>query len=318
MNLRAGFAAALVTAIVMVGCLRVGCAQDTPDASVAPALKVALTVDDLPETGENAPGMTRLGIAKAIIKALQDAGAPEVYGFLNAQAFEQEPWLVDVLQAWRDAGFLIGNHTYSHLDFNQTSLAAYERDITRNEPMLKKYMDGEDWHWFRFPYLYEGATLEKREVLRTWLREHHYEIAEVTLDFQDYAWNEPYARCEIRHNAREVAHLKEMYLANAKEQIRVGRQRAHRVYGRDISYVMLLHDGAIEAVMLPKLLELLKQDGFQLVTLTEAESDPAYAIDAHAGVKGGGTMQEQMMAAKKIDDLPFRDTPLKELDRMCR
>jgi hypothetical protein len=81
---------------------------------------------------------------------------------------------------------------------------------------------------------------------------------------------------------------------------------------------MLLHDGAIEAVMLPKLLELLKQDGFQLVTLTEAESDPAYAIDAHAGVKGGGTMQEQMMAAKKIDDLPFRDTPLKELDRMCR
>ena len=291
-------------------------AQATPEP--APALKVALTVDDLPETGELAPGMTRLGVAKAIIKALQDAHAPQVYGFLNAQAFEAEPWIGSVLQAWRDAGFLIGNHTYSHLDFNQVTLAAYERDITRNEPYLRKYMDGQPWQWFRFPYLYEGATLEKREALRAWLDQHGYRIAEVSLDFQDYAWNEPYARCEARHRPRDVERLKQMYMANAVEQIRVGRVRAHQVYGRDISYVMLLHDGAIEAVMLPRLLELLQKDGFQLVTLPEAESDPAYFVDAHIGLKGGGTLQEQMMAARKIDDLPFRDTPQKELDRMCR
>jgi peptidoglycan/xylan/chitin deacetylase (PgdA/CDA1 family) len=293
-------------------------AQPPQSPALPPTLQVSLTFDDLPETGDLAPGMTRLGIAKAIIQALHDAHSPPVYGFLNAQAFEAEPWLVDVLQAWRDAGFLIGNHTYSHLDLNQTSLPAYERDITRNEPMLTKYMAGQPWHWFRFPFLYEGATLEKREALRTWLTKHGYRIAEVTLDFQDYAWNEPYARCEARHRARDVERLKQMYLDNAIEQIRVGRLRAHQVFGRDIAYVMLLHDGAIEAVMLPHLLDLLKSEGFQLVTLPEAEADPAYAIDAHVGSKGGGTMQEQMMFARKIDDLPYRDTPQKELDRMCQ
>ena len=287
-------------------------------APAQPALKVALTFDDLPETDDMAPGQTRLGIASAIIKALKADHAPVIYGFLNAQYLVDEPGRTDVLQAWRDAGFLMGNHTYSHKDFNVTPLAVYEHDITLNEPVLKRFMAGEDWHWFRFPYLYEGPTLAKRNALRAWFKTQGYKVAEVSLDFQDYDFDDPYARCSTRHDAKSVSKVEEMYLANAKEQIRMGRQRAHQVYGRDISYVMLLHLGAIESVMLPKLLDLLHAEGFELVTLPEAESDPAYAMDPAIGLKGGGTLQEQMMAAKHLDDGPFRDTPARELERMCR
>jgi peptidoglycan/xylan/chitin deacetylase (PgdA/CDA1 family) len=179
-------------------------------------------------------------------------------------------------------------------------------------------MAGQDWHWFRFPYLYEGDTLARRNELRAYLRGRGYRVAEVTIDFQDYAWNDPYARCAARHDERGIATLKEMYLANASEAIRMGRQRARQVYGRDIAHVMLLHHGGIEAVMLPELIGLLRAKGFQLVTLEEAESDPAYAGEPGIALKLGGTLQEQMMEAKKIEDGPFRDTPLKALDRMCR
>lgn len=305
----------VVLVVVGVGAAR---GQATAQVQPLPGLKVALTFDDLPETDDMAPGQTRLGIATSIIKALQADHAPVIYGFLNAQYLVDEPGRTDVLQAWRNAGFLMGNHTYSHKDFNVTPLAAYERDITLDEPVLKKFMVGEDWHWFRFPYLYEGPTLAKRNALRAWFKTHGYNVAEVSLDFHDYAFDDPYARCSARHNARDVNKLEEMYLANAKEQIRMGRQRAHQVYGRDISYVMLLHLGAIESVMLPKLLALLHAEGFELVTLPEAESDPAYAMDPAIGLKDGGTLQEQMMAAKHLEDGLFRDTPMRELDHMCR
>jgi peptidoglycan/xylan/chitin deacetylase (PgdA/CDA1 family) len=283
-----------------------------------PPLKVALTFDDLPETDDIPPGVTRLGVAQAIIHALQAVHSPPIYGFLNAQSLADEPQRTDVLQAWRDAGFLIGNHTFSHKDFNVTPLAVYERDIALNEPVLQRFMAGQDWHWFRFPYLYEGATRSKREALRAYLKAHGYRIAEVSLDFQDYDWDDPYTRCATTQNTAQIAHLEQMYLANATELIRVGRQRARQVYGRDIAYVMLLHLGVIESVMLPRLLDLLHEQGFTLVTLPEAESDPAYAIDPGIGLKSGGTLEEQMMAARHIDDLPFHDTPARELDRTCR
>jgi peptidoglycan/xylan/chitin deacetylase (PgdA/CDA1 family) len=284
----------------------------------AQAPKIALTFDDLPETGDTPPGVTRLGLAQAIIKALQEVHAPVVYGFLNAQTLVDEPERTDVLQAWRDAGFLLGNHTYTHKDLNVTPVMSYERDIARNEDVLRAFMEGRDWHWFRYPYLSEGPTPAKRNAVRGYLEQKGYRIAQVTLDFHDYAWDDPYTRCATKHKGREIERLKRMYLDNAAEQIRVGRARARQAYGREIPYVMLLHLGVIESVMLPRLLELLKTEGFELVTLPEAESDAAYAMDPGVALKDGATLQEQVMVARGLKDGPFQPTPMKELDRICK
>ena len=81
---------------------------------------------------------------------------------------------------------------------------------------------------------------------------------------------------------------------------------------------MLLHLGAFDATMLPNLMELLKQSGFALVTLEEAESDPAYKTDPNLPLKWGGTLLEQMMMAKHLRTPPHAEKPLKELDSVCR
>jgi peptidoglycan-N-acetylglucosamine deacetylase len=36
----------------------------------------------------------------------------------------------------------------------------------RNEPLLKSLMGKGDWHWFRYPFLHEGETVEKRRAER--------------------------------------------------------------------------------------------------------------------------------------------------------
>ncbi len=69
---------------------------------------------------------------------------------------------------------------------------------------------------------------------------------------------------------------------------------------------------------MPDALDLLQKKGFQLVTLEEAESDPAYATDPDAGSKYGGTLLEQWMDAKKIKYPAVAEKPYKELGEICK
>ena len=280
--------------------------------------EVALTFDDLPSHGALPPEMTRLELAKKIIATLKAANAPRVYGFVNAIKLEQVPDDVSVLKEWRSAGYLLGNHTYSHMSLNDNTVEAFEKDIARNEPVLQSLMGNEDWHWFRYPFLWEGDTLEKRNAVRAYLKDRGYRVAQVTLDFEDYAWNEPYARCVAKNDQQAMGWLKSSYMSAAAEYIEVDRKMSMMLYGHEVKYVMLLHLGGFETVMLPHLLELLQQKGFKLVTLEEAEGDPAYQSNPDLPLKYGGSLLEQMMEAKHLKVPPVMPKPMKELDSICR
>ena len=107
-----------------------------------------------------------------------------------------------------------------------------------------------------------------------YLKEHGYKIAQVTLDFEDYAWNGPYARCVDKKDEKAIAWLKESYLNTATEYMALDQKMAQQIFGRRIKHVLLMHIGAFDAVMLPKLLEQMKQDGFKFVTIEEARIGP--------------------------------------------
>ena len=49
-------------------------------------------------------------------------------------------------------------------------------------------MGSNDYKYFRFPFLAEGETQEKRDGVREFLFHNGYKIAPVTLDFFDYDW----------------------------------------------------------------------------------------------------------------------------------
>lgn len=280
------------------------------------AQTVALTFDDLPETGDVPPGMTRASIGLALERELKAADAPVIYGFLNATTLD-DPKVRGVLLRWRRAGFLLGNHTFSHHNLDTTHLTAYERDILRNEPVLRGLMNGQDWHWYRFPYLAEGNALQRRDAIRAFLHDHGYRIAEVTIDTSDYEYEEPYARCLARHDMRSVNRIKSLFLASLQQEIQFEQARSQILFGRDIAHIMLLHFNGFEAVMLPRLLDLLRTNAFHLVPLEEAEADPAYTIDPHVG-NTGGTFLDDLMQAR---DLSLSSEPINHaalLRRLCR
>jgi peptidoglycan/xylan/chitin deacetylase (PgdA/CDA1 family) len=282
------------------------------------AREVALTFDDLPVHGPLPVGMTRLEIANSVIRSLQAEHAPPSYGFVNAKGLQQESSSVAVLEAWRAAQFPLGNHTFSHMDLSTNSAEAFEQDLIADESVLKKYMGSEDWHWLRFPFLDEGDDLAKHGALQAFLEEHGYRVAEVTLSFGDYAYSAPYARCVAKNDQQGLGQLKQSYLDGAAKSLEQGRAFSVELFGRDIKHVMLLHIGSIEAVMLPQLLELLKQRGFTLVTLAQAESDPAYSMHPDSPDHWNGTFLQQMMRARHLA-MPKDSTDwLSKLDAVCR
>jgi peptidoglycan/xylan/chitin deacetylase (PgdA/CDA1 family) len=279
--------------------------------------KVALTFDDLPVHSELPPGTARLDVAKSILGALAAAKAPPTYGFINAKTADS-PETKEFLKLWRAAGHPLANHTFSHMDLDTNALDAYRADILANEPVLQDLMGKEDWHWFRYPYLREGNALDKRVAVRSFLEEKGYRIAQVTLDFSDWAYNDPYARCAAKGDQKGIEWLEGSYLRAAKESLVLGPQMAVRLFGRDIKHVMLLHVGAFQIRMLPRLLDLLKESGFDLVTLDEAQADSAYDADPGLPFEGGATLFDQMATAKGLPGMEQEERQIEKISGQCR
>lgn len=280
--------------------------------------KVAITFDDLPLNGLLPPGTTKVEIAKNTLAVLKARRVPPVYGFLNARKLEGDADAAEALKLWA-AAEPVGNHTYSHLDLNENPVEAFEREIDENEPVLELLAAKDaDWRWLRYPFLREGDTQEKRRVVRQYLKEHHYRIAQVTLDWEDYLWNTAYARCIAKNDAKSMEQLRASYLQTASAYLDLGREMAKLVYGHDINHVLLLHLGAFSSTILPDALDLLQKKGFTLVTLQEAESDRVYETDPDAGSKYGGTLLDQWMDVRHIKYPPGTEKPYKELKEICQ
>jgi len=255
--------------------------------------------------------------AKDVLAILKKRHVPPVYGFVNAKKLEGNPEGAEALKVWA-AAEPVGNHTYSHMDLEKNTPEAFESDIEENEPVLELLPAKDDWHWLRYPYLHEGDTVEKRRAVRAYLKTHGYRIAQVTLDWEDYLWNFAYAKCAAKNDQKSIAWLRSSYLSMASEFLDLGRAQARLIYGRDISYVLLLHLGAFSSTILPEALDLLHKKGFTLVTLQEAESDPAYVDDPDAALHDAGTFLDQWMQVKQIKYPEHTDKPYKELESACQ
>ena len=101
-----------------------------------------------------------------------------------------------------------------------------------------------------------------------------------------------------KQDSQTVQWLKSSYLSMAMEYVSLGQKMAVMLFGRDIRHVLLLHIGAFDSVMLPALLDSLQKQGFDFVSLQEAEEDPAYQTDPDAALSTGGTLLEQMVESK--------------------
>jgi len=268
-----------------------------------PRLKVALTFDDLPINGQVPAGVSLTQMARETVAVMKKHHIPASYGFINANKLEGDPDGAEALKVWVAAGHPVGNHTYTHIDLTKNSTEDFQRNILQNEPALQLLTDSKakhDWRWFRYPFLHEGDTLEKRRTIRAFLAAQGYRIAQTTLDWEDYIWNSSWARCLDKKDAASMDWLVESYKTAARDFMRFQRANSRTVFGRDIHHVMLLHLGAFSSRILPELFRILDEEDYDVVTLEEAQQDPAYDHDPDFAEPRGGTLIELSMQAKQV------------------
>ena len=241
----------------------------------AQPLEIAITIDDLPVHAPYPPGVTPLAVNRQMIAALKAAHVPAT-AFVNAVNVTDADTM-EALRDWRAAGFVLGNHSWSHPHLSALTIPQFEDELTKGEPILAKLGDRSNWRWFRYPFLDEGKDAAQRIAARRVLAKHGYRVAGVAMSFSDWAFTGAYARCKAAHNAEVIAKLERLYLQSARENIAASRDSARKLYGHDIPYVLLMHVSAMSARMMPQVIQLYRKAGFRLVTLAEAEADPAYA-----------------------------------------
>lgn len=305
-----------------------GAPSPVAPASVAAALPsdpidVAVTVDDLPRHGPDMPGVTRLSIHERMLTTFAKHKMPPVYGFINAQKLEEHPEDRAALVAWTKAGSPLGNHTYSHPDLGHMALSDYLADVDRNEAALKELMgDGKEatraWKVFRYPYLREGVDVAQRAVIRAELTKRGYRIAQVTIDFFDWAYNAPYARCVAKGDDKAILALKESYIDQAAWALRWADAAARELVGRPVKQILLLHVGAFGALMLDEMLTTYEKNGARFVSLADALADALYTEEPKSPKAHYGNFLNQIRKARGTRSPVFPPPPDTLLDLACR
>ena len=275
-----------------------------------PDRRIALTIDDLPwqRLGERAEPDLDAQHAR-LIAALKQTDVP-VVGFVNEGKLEVDgqvrPERVQMLRDWLDAGFELGNHTFSHVSMHAVPLEVYEQNILCGEVILRPLLAerGQTLRWFRHPYLQAGRSPEARAELAAFLQQHHYRIAPVTVDNAEWIWAFAYdlvRDTETDPVAREarLRQLRRGYVPYMLNKLDFYEQRSQQLLGRLPAQVWLMHANALNADSIEELIAATRRRGYRFITLETALEDPAYLrAEGYNGGAGISWIQRWAMAGK--------------------
>lgn len=244
----------------------------SPIAVNASGPAVAFSFDDGFDPRHNAQAVEQ---NLAILSALDDAGVHAI--LFPAGHIVDSPQGLALVHAWGAAGHAIGNHSYSHsnLASDAVSLSAYIADAARNQALLE---DQPGWvKRFRFPYLKEGDTAEKRDGFRNWLAESGYASGAVSIDASDWYYNTRFLRWHRAHPDADTTPFRDAYLAHLLDRAQYYDGLSRQVLGRSVKHVLLLHTNAINADFLPDIIAMFRAQGWNIVSPQDAYADPVYA-----------------------------------------
>lgn len=250
--------------------------------SSAFAGEIAITIDDLPYV---MPSRTTPDEGVAIVQSVNAALAEHAIEAVGFVVGRQVKGSEVALQEFVDAGHLIGNHTWSHADYNEISLRAFKREVRRADRVLFDW-DGAQ-KWFRFPYLHEGASEKSKARADKVLSDLGYVNVPVTIDNDEWKYNADYLEALDAGDTHRASEIAESYLKHMQERSLYFQTLAQQKLGRDVNHILLLHMNKINADHLDALLNWYAEQGWQFITLNDALSDPLYALpDLYAGPRG--------------------------------
>lgn len=272
--------------------LALACVTAAPGAPGA--RKMAITIDDLPYHHDG-PDSTYLASAQSatarLLAALRAHHATAVAFVIEGQLTTgpERRSRIALLQQWVDAGMTLGNHTFSHPDFNQVSVDRFEQEIVDGEQVWRSLMQARGPYrpYFRHPMNHAGDTREKKEALEAFLAARGYTVAPHTIENSDFLFNPAYLD-GVRHgDAAYAARIRDLYLTFTIDATAFAERISARIFGREVPQTLLIHANDLNADALDEMLRRFEARGYRFVSLDEAMTDAAYRTrDTYVGATG--------------------------------
>jgi peptidoglycan/xylan/chitin deacetylase (PgdA/CDA1 family) len=291
----------VATAVAITG----AAAQDTAPRQ----RKVAVTIDDGPVVGEARDLGNFQRISRGLLSSLEAEKVPATI-FINERQLNvpgQRDGRAAVLSQWLDAGYDLGNHTYSHPSLNRVSLREFQDDVVRGDVVMRPLVEahGKKMVWFRYPFLHSGTTQEVHQGIVDFLEQRQYRVAHVTVDYADYSFAGVFTRLLRAGDAANAEKVKQAYL----DQVDVGFDHAEKasveVFGYEVPQILLIHCNELNSLTLRESVGRMRKRGYAFITLDEAVKDPAYArLDTFTGPGGSWLGRSAKALGKKIDTPP--------------
>ena len=241
-------------------------------ASAAFGQNVALTFDDGPDMAD-AIGLSAAERNAAILRQLAEAHLKSI---LFVTRTDDDPGRNGLIRQWGRQGHQLGNHTATHPDFNEVSLAEFERDFLACEAAIRGFPGFT--RRFRFPYLKEGDTVAKRDGFRTFLDAHAYRSGAVSIDASDWYYSQRLStRLKLRPDT-DTRPYRDAYLRHLYDRARYYDGLSRQLLGRSVAHVLLLHHNLINALFLGDVIRMFRDKGWTLIDSEVAFSDPVYAM----------------------------------------
>lgn len=233
---------------------------------------ISITIDD-PNTYKT-PLMDWETKNNKILQALKDNNIQAVL-FVCGSRVKDEKGL-KILKSWDLDGHLIGNHSFSHLYFNssEVSLEKYKEDFLKGDSLINQFINYK--RLFRFPFLKEGDTREKRDGFREILKINNYKIGHISIDASDWYIDQRLKERLEKEPDADITPYKEYYLQHMLDRATYYNELAKDLLGRQIKHTLLIHHSLLNALFLNDLIAMFKEKGWEFVDASEAYQDEIY------------------------------------------
>jgi len=211
----------------------------------------------------------------------------------------------DLLGAWLNDGHVLGSLTNSHQDLHLLAVESFIRDVAAGqaamEPMLSGF--GQEWRFFRYPFLHYGNTVEAKREVRRYLTANDMTIAHATVVVEDYLYNLAMEKRGEEIDSSDYFNLRGDYLEHVLDAVEQAEAAATQVLKRRCRHILQLRANLLNSEYLDDLLTMLEEQGYRFISLDRALDDELYsAPEAYFGARGVGYIQ--MIRDSDSDLLP--------------
>lgn len=233
--------------------------------------EIAITFDDAPRS--DGPFFSGEQRTAELIAALASADVDSAMFFVttNGLVSEGESGRERIRQ-YAAAGHELASHSHSHPWLHRTDVSDYLADIDRSLAMLSEFDNVQPF--FRFPYLDEGRSVEKRVPVAQGLVERGLQNGYVTVD--NYDWYMAALAREIVDSGAEpdLNKLRDAYVESLLDVVEFYDGIAREALGRSPKHVLLLHENDLAALFVGDLVAALRNNGWQIIPASAAYTDP--------------------------------------------